>query len=83
MKVHVPRKNLADSLSHVERIIPNRSSNPGLSLMRIALADKTMTLSGSNLDIDIEARMSADTARRRPFRFTGSGFCSGGEGAAG
>ncbi len=67
MKVHVPRKNLADSLSHVERIIPNRSSNPGLSLMRIAIAEKTMTLSGSNLDIDIEAKMGADTTEKGHF----------------
>ena len=60
MKVHVPRKFLADSLSHVERIIPNRSSNPALSLLQIDVTDEGMTLSGSNLDIDIEATLSSD-----------------------
>ena len=60
MKVHVPKKQLADSLGHVERVIPGRSSNPGLSLMRIALSEKAMTLSGSNMDIDMEAKVAAD-----------------------
>ena len=61
MKVHVPRKYLADSLGHVERIIPNRSSNPSLSLLQVDLTDTGMTLSGSNMDIDIEATLKADT----------------------
>lgn len=60
MNVHVPRKNLSESLGHVERIIPNRSSNPGLSLMRVTLSDKKMTLSGSSVDIDMEATLAAD-----------------------
>lgn len=60
MNVHVPRKQLSDSLGHVERIIPSRSSNPALSLMRITLSEKTMTLSGSNMDIDMEAHVPAD-----------------------
>ncbi len=60
MRVHIPRKQLSDALGHVERIIPNRSSNPSLSLLQIDLNEKAMTLSGSNLDIDIEARVAAD-----------------------
>lgn len=60
MRTTVPRKQLADALGHVERIIPSRSSNPSLSLLQIDLNGKSMTLSGSNLDIDIEAKIPAD-----------------------
>lgn len=60
MKVHVPKKQLADSLGHVERIIPARSSNPGLSLLRIDLHERGLTFSGSNMDIDVEATVAAD-----------------------
>ena len=60
MKVQVPKKYLADTLGHVERIIPARSSNPGLSLLRIQLNDNELTFSGSNMDIDIQATLNAD-----------------------
>lgn len=61
MITHVPRKQLADALGSVERIVPNRSSNPSLSLVKLELADGQLTLSGSNLDIDIQAKVSVDT----------------------
>jgi len=61
MNAHVSRKQLADALSSVERIVPSRSSNPNLSLVKLELADGTLTLSGSNLDIDIQAAMAVDT----------------------
>lgn len=60
MKVHVPKKQLADTLSHVERIIPSRSSNPGLSLLKLELDGEHIVFSGSNMEIDIQARVSAD-----------------------
>lgn len=60
MKVHVPKKTLAEVLAHVERIIPSRSSNPGLSLLRIDTTQDGIELSGSNMDIDIRARFTAD-----------------------
>jgi len=60
MKVQVPKKSLADALQHVERIVPTRSSNPGLNLLRIDLLGDGLRLSGTNLDIDIEATVSAD-----------------------
>ena len=74
MKVHVPKKYLADSLSHVERIIPNRSSNPSLSLLRLDLSEKYLTLSGSNMDLDIQARLSADTENEGSFALPASVF---------
>lgn len=60
MKVQVPRKRLADTLGHVERIIPGRSSNPGLSLLKIELGPTGLIFSGSNMDIDIRAHLTAD-----------------------
>ncbi len=60
MKVLVPKKSLADTLARVERIVPNRSSNPGLSLLRIDVQDDALELSGSNMDVDIRAQLSAD-----------------------
>lgn len=60
MKVNVAKKHLADTLGHVERIIPSRSSNPGLSLLKIDVTDDHLVFSGSNMDIDIEARLGAD-----------------------
>jgi DNA polymerase-3 subunit beta len=60
MKVHVSKYQLADVLGHVERIVPARSSNPGLSLVRLHMGDDALIFSGSNMDIDIEARVAAD-----------------------
>jgi DNA polymerase-3 subunit beta len=60
MKVHVPTNTLAETLAHVERVIPARSSNPGLSYLRIALKNDQLTFSGTNMEIDIEARLTAD-----------------------
>lgn len=60
MRVNVPKKTLADVLSNVERIIPARSSNPGLSLLRIDLEEGRLVLSGSSLDIDVRAVVPAD-----------------------
>ena len=60
MHVIVPKKSLAEGLTHIERIIPTRSSNPGLSLVRIELGESGLICSGSNLDIDIEATIPAE-----------------------
>lgn len=60
MKVQVPKKSLAEALQHVERIVPTRSSNPGLNLVRIDLLGDALRFSGTNLDVDIEATVTAD-----------------------
>lgn len=60
MKVQVPKKSLAEALQHVERIVPTRSSNPGLNLVRIDLLGDALRFSGTNLDVDIEATVAAD-----------------------
>lgn len=74
MKVHVPKKTLADTLAHVERIIPNRSSNPGLSLLRLELEPDGIVLSGSNMDIDIRARFTADVQGSGTYALPGHVF---------
>ena len=61
MKVLVPKKSLAETLARVERIVPSRSSNPGLSLLRIDVDEDGMELSGSNMDVDIRARFAVDS----------------------
>lgn len=61
MIAHVSRKQLAEALGSIERIVPGRSSNPSLSLVKLELAEGHLTLSGSNLDIDVQARVAVDT----------------------
>lgn len=60
MKVVVSKKAFAETLAHVERIVPSRSPNPTLNLVRIDVSDGTMQFSGTNLDIDIRASIPAD-----------------------
>ena len=60
MRVHIPTKTLSEALGHVERIIPTRSSNPGLSLLRLQVRQNQLVLSGSNLDLDVRAVVDAD-----------------------
>lgn len=60
MNVQVPKRQLLESLGHLERIVPNRSSNPSLNLLKLELKDGALVFSGSNMDIDIETRLPAD-----------------------
>lgn len=60
MKVQVPKSSLAEALHHVERIVPTRSSNPGLNLLRIDLLGDALRFGGTNLDLDIETTVTAD-----------------------
>jgi DNA polymerase III subunit beta len=62
MNVHVPKKHLAESLAHVERIIPHRSSNPSLSLLKVELTESGLVFSGSNMELDIEVHLPADVS---------------------
>lgn len=64
MQVTVSKKSLSESLTSIERIIPTRSSNPGLSLIRIELDQTGLICSGSNLDIDIEATIPAEVTEQ-------------------
>jgi len=60
MILQTAKKQLADALSSVERIVPSRSSNPSLSLIRLSLEGGQLTLTGSNMDLDIQATVQVD-----------------------
>lgn len=74
MKVLVPKKSLAETVARVERIVPSRSSNPGLSLLRIDVAEDGLELSGSNMDVDIRARIAADAPGKGSYAVMGYVF---------
>ncbi|MEM7737374.1 MAG: DNA polymerase III subunit beta [Deinococcota bacterium] len=68
MRIHLPKKHLADVLGHIERIVPARSSTPGLNLVHMALSTETdvssqwqVSFQGSNMDMDIEAVLNVTT----------------------
>lgn len=60
MNVQVATKRLADALNHVERIVPTRNATPGTNLLRVDLTPESLVLSGTNLDLDVEATLPAD-----------------------
>ncbi|MBW6454362.1 MAG: DNA polymerase III subunit beta [Trueperaceae bacterium] len=64
MKVIIPTKTLTETLGHVERVIPSRSSNPGLSLLKVEIDDGRLTFSGSNMDIDVRSVVETDVTGR-------------------
>lgn len=74
MRVLVPKKSLTETLARVERIIPDRSSNPGLSLLRLDVLSDALVLSGSNMDVDIRATSTADAPDTGNFAVTAHVF---------
>lgn len=60
VEVRIPKRTLAEGLSILERIIPNRSSNPILTYLPIELSDTGLTLRGTNGEVDIEVRLPAE-----------------------
>lgn len=60
MKVLVSTRALAERFAHVERIIPARSSNPGLNLVRLDLSKDELRFSGSNMDLDVQSVLPAE-----------------------
>jgi DNA polymerase III subunit beta len=54
LRVQLPRKQLSDALSNLERVIPNRSSNAALTFLKVSTTDQGLSLSGTNLEIDLE-----------------------------
>ena len=78
MKVHVPTKTLGSTLAHLERIIPARSSNPGLSSLLFRITDERVILSGTNLEVDLEAFLTADAVGEGTWAVPAQVFHSGG-----
>ncbi len=62
MKVHLSTKQLASALSSLERIVPSRSSNPGLTYILVSLDQDRLTLGGTNMEMDLEMQLTADAA---------------------
>lgn len=74
VEVQVQKRELVTSLSNVVRIIPSRASNPGLGLLKTEITDKSIVLSGSNMEIDIEATVPADVTGTGSFCLSGHVF---------
>lgn len=60
MEVRIPKRTLAEGLGILERVIPNRSSNPILTYLPIELNGKGLVLKGTNGEIDLEVRLPAE-----------------------
>lgn len=67
MKANVTKKTLSDGLSLLERIIPNRNSNPLLTSMKIEAEESGLTLSGTNLEIDLSCFVAAEIQNPQSF----------------
>lgn len=62
MRTNISKKQLATILGNLERIIPSKSSSPELSLLKIEFSKDILTFTGSNLDIDIQAKLTAEVS---------------------
>jgi DNA polymerase III beta subunit, N-terminal domain len=59
MQVQIPKKQLSDALSSLERVVPSRSSNAALTQLKVSSTERGLALSGTNLEIDIEILVEA------------------------
>ena len=59
MQVQIPKKNLSEALSALERIVPSRSSNAALTHLKVSTSERGLSLSGTNLEIDLEQFVEA------------------------
>lgn len=60
-------REFKDALGRVARIIPNRSANPGLTLVQIAFTPGAITLTGSSNDSSMQVRIPSDTQTEGSF----------------
>jgi DNA polymerase III subunit beta len=67
MHVQIPKKQLSEALSTLERIVPARSSNAALTQLKVASTEKGLSLSGTNLEIDLEYFLEAQIADAQDF----------------
>jgi DNA polymerase III subunit beta len=67
MQVQIPKKNLSDALSALERIVPSRSSNAALTHLKVSTSDRGLSLSGTNLEIDLEQFVEAQIVDPQDF----------------
>ncbi|WP_117237756.1 DNA polymerase III subunit beta [Thermus sediminis] len=62
MNVILPKTLLAERIAFLERVIPSRSSNPLLTYLGLAAEREALVLFGSNGEVDLEVRFSAQVA---------------------
>jgi DNA polymerase-3 subunit beta len=60
MRVNLPKSLLAEKMALLERVIPSRSSNPLLTYLGLATEGGALLLFGSNGEVDLEVRLTAD-----------------------
>ncbi|KEF34007.1 MULTISPECIES: DNA polymerase III subunit beta [Deinococcus] len=66
MRAHVTKKILSEALGLLERVIPSRSSNPLLTSLKVEASAEGLTLSGTNLEIDLSCFVPAEVQDPRP-----------------
>ncbi|MFC3861949.1 DNA polymerase III subunit beta [Deinococcus antarcticus] len=67
MKANVTKKTLNEGLSLLERVIPSRSSNPLLTSLKVEATEAGLTLSGTNLEIDLSCFVPAEVQNPQNF----------------
>ena len=60
MEIRIPKKTLADALTMLERIIPNRHSNPILTYLPLRSDERGLVLQGTNGEVDLEISLPAE-----------------------
>ncbi|HEX2864918.1 MAG TPA: DNA polymerase III subunit beta [Deinococcales bacterium] len=76
MQFTVAKKTLAEMLSLLERIVPNRSASVSLTNLRVEPCDKGLTFTGTNLELDLEVTLPVLVADPQPFMVPGHLFAS-------
>lgn len=67
MKANVTKKTLSEGLGLLERVIPSRSSNPLLTALKVQASTTGLTLSGTNLEIDLSCFVPAEVHSPKDF----------------
>ncbi len=67
LQIRVTRKALSEGLALMERVIPSRSSNPLLTTLKVDVTDAGLTLSGTNLELDLSCFVPAEVRNPQPF----------------
>ena len=67
MRAQVSKKTLSEGLGMLERVIPSRSSNPLLTAIKVDATDLGLTLTGTNLEIDLSCFVPAEVSEPASF----------------
>ncbi|ADV65666.1 DNA polymerase III subunit beta [Deinococcus maricopensis] len=67
MRAQVSKKALNEGVGMLERIIPARNSNPLLTALKVDATERGLTLSGTNLEIDLSCFVAAEVNEQAAF----------------